>query len=245
VIHLAGAIAGLILGAILGSFIATLCLRWPEGRSVLGGRSSCDGCGKPIPATRLVPLLSAALSRGRASCCGARIDSFHARTEWAAALIGAIALGLAPTLQGLVLAAFGWLLLPLFLLDLRHFWLPDSLTLTLALAGLALGPWLNDVNLTERIASALIAGGGLALLGWTYQRLRKRQGLGGGDPKLLAALGLWLGPEGVVATLLGAALIGLAVALARRSARDQALPFGTFLAAAAFPIALSGVALRP
>ena len=243
-IHLAGAIAGLLLGAILGSFIATLCLRWPEGRSVLRGRSACDGCGEPVPASRLVPLLSASLSRGRTTCCGVAIDPFHARVEWASALLGAAALGLAPTPQGLALAAFAWLLLPLFLLDLKHFWLPDPLVLLLALAGLALGPLLNDVPLTERIASSLVAGGGLALLGWTYERIRHHEGLGGGDPKLLAALGLWLGAMGTVATLLGGALIGLAVALAHRGARDEALPFGTFLSLAALLIAASGVASR-
>jgi leader peptidase (prepilin peptidase)/N-methyltransferase len=245
VIHLAGGLAGLLLGAIFGSFIAALCMRWPEGRSVLRGRSACDACGEPVPASRLVPLLSAALSRGRATCCGAVIDPFHARVEWAAALLGAAALGLAPNPQGLALAAFGWLLLPLFLLDLRHFWLPDPLVFLLALAGLVLAPLLNDVPITERVASSLVAGGSLALVGWTYQRLRDREGLGAGDPKLLAALALWLGAEGVVASLLGAALIGLAFALARRSARDDALPFGTFLAAAAFLVALTGVAPRP
>jgi leader peptidase (prepilin peptidase)/N-methyltransferase len=245
VIHLAGAIAGLLLGAILGSFIATLCLRWPEGRSVLRGRSACDGCGETIPASRLVPLLSAALSSGRATCCGAAIDPFHARVEWAAALLGAAAFGVAPNPQGLALAAFAWLLLPLFLLDLKHFWLPDPLVLLLALAGLGLAPLLNDVPLTERIASSLVAGGGLALIGWTYQRVRHREGLGAGDPKLLAALALWLGAEGIIATLLGAALIGLALALARRSARDEALPFGTFLTLAALLVAAWGVAPKP
>jgi leader peptidase (prepilin peptidase)/N-methyltransferase len=244
VIHLAGGIAGLLLGAIFGSFIATLCLRWPEGRSVLAGRSHCDGCAKPLPAARLVPLLSALLSRGRATCCGGAIDPFHARVEWIAALIGAAALGLTPSLQGLALAAFGWLLLPLLLLDLRHFWLPDSLTFVLGLSGLALGRWLNDVPLVERLLSGLGAGLILAFIGWIYARIRHREGLGAGDPKLLAALALWLGAEGIVATLLGAALIGLSEALLRRRARDEALPFGSFLCLAAWLVALVHPELR-
>lgn len=243
--HVAGALAGFVLGAIFGSFIATLCLRWPEGRSVLAGRSTCDGCGTPVPASRLVPLLSAALSRGRASCCGTRIDPFHTRVELIAALIGAIAFGLSPSPQGLALAAFGLLLLPLFLLDLRHFWLPDPLTIALGLGGLVLGRWLDDVPLLERLLSALAAGLGLWFLGWSYARLRHREGLGGGDPKLFAALALWLGMEGIVRTLLGAALIGLAVALLRRQARDEVLPFGTYLCLAAWLIATLGVAGVP
>ncbi|UUR08367.1 prepilin peptidase [Sphingomonas glaciei] len=244
-IPLAGGVAGFLLGAIFGSFIATLCLRWPEGESVLRGRSTCDGCGRPIPPARLVPLLSAAWSRGGAACCGSAIDPFHTRVELAAALIGAVSLALAPSAQGLALAAFGWLLLPLFLLDRAHFWLPNPLTITLALAGFALAPLLDDVPLVERLASSLVAGLGLALIGWTYARLRSREGLGGGDPKLLAALALWLGAEGVVATLLGAALLGLAVALAQRRARDEALPFGAFLCLAAWLIATLRVAFVP
>ena len=240
-IHAAGGMAGLLLGAILGSFIATLCLRWPEGKSVLRGRSSCDHCGATIPARRLVPLLSALNSRGLATCCGGRIDPFHARVEWGAALIGAAALGLAPSAQGLALAGFGWLLLPLLLLDLRHFWLPDPLTILLGVAGVAVGAWLNDVPLAERAASSLIAGLGLALIGWCYARLRHREGLGAGDPKLLAALALWLGAEGIVATLLGAALIGLGEALVRRRAGDEALPFGAFLCLAAWLVAAASL----
>jgi leader peptidase (prepilin peptidase)/N-methyltransferase len=142
------------------------------------------------------------------------------------------------------LAALGWLLLPLFLLDRRHFWLPDPLTLLLGLAGLALGPVLNEVSLVERIASSLVAGLGLALVGSIYARVRHREGLGAGDPKLLAALALWLGAEGIVATLLAAALIGLAEALARRRARDDALPFGAFLCLAAWFVAATGVTSR-
>jgi leader peptidase (prepilin peptidase)/N-methyltransferase len=245
VIHLAGGIAGLLLGAILGSFIATLCLRWPEGRSVLRGRSSCDGCGKPLPAGRLIPLLSASFSRGRATCCGARIDPFHGQVEWAAALIGAFALALAPSPQGLAFAAYGWLLLPLLILDLRHFWLPNPLTLLLALSAFALGPLLNEVTLTERLLSGLGAGLGLALVGWTYRRIRHREGLGAGDPKLLGALGLWLGAQGIVATLLGAALIGIAAAIILRRTRHEALPFGTFLCLGGWLVAATGVAAVP
>lgn len=244
-IHLAGGAAGFLLGAIFGSFIATLCLRWPEGESVLRGRSTCDGCGRPIASHRLVPLLSAALTRGRATCCGTRIDPLHFRVELAAALIGAVALALAPTTQGLALATFGWLLLPLYLLDRSHFWLPDPLSLLLAIASFAMAPLLNDVPLLERLASSLVAGFGLALVGWSYAHLRHREGLGQGDPKLLAALGLWLGAEGIVATLLGAALFGLAEALVRRKARDEALPFGAFLCLAAWLTAILRVVAVP
>lgn len=242
-IHIAAALAGLALGAIFGSFIATLCLRWPEGRSVMTGRSQCDHCDAPIPPSRLIPLLSACLFRGQATCCGARIDPFHWRVELIAALIGAVALALAPTPQGLVLGLFGWLLLPLYLLDREHFWLPDSLTFLLGAAGLLLGPVLNSISLEERILSALAAGLLLAAIGWSYKRIRHREGLGGGDPKLFAALALWLGSAGIIITLLAAAVVGLLEALIGRKAHDEAVPFGAYLCLAAWPVALAGIVL--
>lgn len=241
-IDIAGGLGGLLLGAIFGSFFATMCLRWPKGRSVLRGRSQCDACGMPVPATRLIPLLSFFLSRGTARCCGTKIEPFHAQVEWCSALMGAVALGFAPSSQGLALAIFGWLLLPLFLLDLRHFWLPDTLTLFLGFTGLVLGPLLNDVSLTERLLTSLGAGISLAFVGWSYKQLRQKEGLGDGDPKLLASLALWLGLEGIIATLLGAALLGLAEALLRRRARDEALPLGSFLCVSALLIAAVQVA---
>ena len=235
--HLAWVIAGFLLGAILGSFVATLCLRWPEGRSVTSGRSTCDGCGKVIPARDLVPLVSALLSGGRARCCGTRIDPLHARVEWIAALVGAASLAIAPSLQGLALALFGWLLLPLVVLDAHHFWLPNRLVLLLAVAGAVLGSVVSGSGLAERLLTAAIAGLGLAAIGLAYRSLRKREGLGAGDPKLFAAIALWLGPQLTVASLLGAALLGLAEALLRRRGPSEAQPFGAFLGCAAWLVA--------
>ncbi|WP_300975006.1 A24 family peptidase [Sphingomonas sp. LHG3406-1] len=239
--------AGLLLGAIVGSFLATLCLRWPEGRSV-GGRSQCDGCGRQLGARDLVPLLSAALAGGRARCCGARIDPLHRHVEWAAALIGALSLWIAPSPAGLALALFGWMLLPLLVLDLRHFWLPDRLTILLGLTGLAGGSLLDLASLERRLIGAVAAGALLFLIGLIYRLTRRREGLGAGDPKLLAAIALWVGPELTVLTLLGGALLGLAFALRHRHSATTALPFGAFLCLAAWPVAafvMTGVAWRP
>ena len=91
----AGVALAAALGVVFGSFIATLVLRWPSDRSVLG-RSQCDGCGRPLGARDLVPLLSAMLMRGRCRRCGAPIDPFHGRVELASGLIGTGALALMP-----------------------------------------------------------------------------------------------------------------------------------------------------
>lgn len=230
-------LAGLI-GLLLGSFIATLVLRWPEGRSLLG-RSQCDGCGRALGVRDLVPILSALLSRGRCRTCGAAIDPFHGRVELASALIGAGALALLPGTAGWLWALFGWLLLPLALLDARHFWLPDRLTLLLAVTGVLLAGPMLGTSLVDRWIGALVGGGALALLAWLYARARGRDGMGGGDPKLVAATGAWLGWQALPLMLLLASLggIGWALALQRKGDRplgERRVPFGLFLCAAAF-----------
>lgn len=238
-----------VLGVVAGSFLATLVVRWPAGRT-LGGRSACDGCGRTLGAGELVPLLSAAASRGRCRGCGARIDPVHPAMELACVAVGASAGWAAPGLEGAAGAAFGWLLAALAALDRRAFWLPDRLVLPLAAIGLV-----GDVaGLAPPLTERLIGGaGGFALL-WAvaagYRRLRGREGLGGGDPKLFGAIGLWLGWRVLPAVLLVAGLIGLGVVAfralsGRPMARTDALPLGTLLAAAAYPAWWMMVAWRP
>ena len=78
-----------VLGAIAGSFLATIVVRWPQGRSVRAGRSACDACARPLVAWELVPLVSALALRGRCSACAAPIDPRHFRIELGCAAIGA------------------------------------------------------------------------------------------------------------------------------------------------------------
>jgi leader peptidase (prepilin peptidase)/N-methyltransferase len=77
-----------ILGAAIGSFLATILIRWPQGRSVVAGRSACDKCGRILEARDLVPILSWSLARGRCRTCGARIDRRHLAAEAGAAIVG-------------------------------------------------------------------------------------------------------------------------------------------------------------
>ena len=234
----AGVALATALGVVFGSFIATLVLRWPSDRSVLG-RSQCDGCGRPLGARDLVPLLSAMLMRGRCRRCGAPIDPFHGRVELASGLIGTGALALMPGVTGWLWALFGWLLLPLALLDARHFWLPDRLSALLAIAGLLFAGPLLDTTLGDRWIGALAGGGSLALAAWSYRRWRGMEGMGGGDPKLVAAIGAWLGWQALPLMLLLASLGGIGWALAAQRKGDpplaeQRVPFGVFACAAAF-----------
>lgn len=239
-----------VLGTILGSFIAALAIRWPAGRSVLAGRSACDACGHVLRARDLVPIASALVLSGRCRDCGARIDPRHMAIEAAGLAIG-VAAGLAvPTSEAVAGAVFGWLLLALAALDLAALWLPDRLTASLALAGIAAGAADLDPPLDDRLIGSAGGFAALWLIAAMYRGVRGRHGLGGGDPKLLGAIGLWLGWRMLPPVLLLASLVGLALVLFRHLAgrgvaRADALPFGAFLAIAAYPAWLAMVTLRP
>lgn len=239
-----------VLGAIIGSFIATLAIRWPEERSVVRGRSACDACGHPVRARDLVPIISAVALRGRCRDCGAAIDERHGAIEVVALAIGAAAGIAIPGPEALAGAAFGWLLLALAALDLKALWLPDRLTGALALAGIATGALGLEPALDERLIGGVVGFASLWLIGLAYRQARGRTGLGGGDPKLLGAIGLWLGWRLLPAVVLLASLAGIGVVLwryvtGRAVTRADQLPFGAFLAITAYPAWLAMIIVAP
>ncbi|MDX3908867.1 MAG: A24 family peptidase [Sphingobium sp.] len=231
---------GAVAGAIIGSFLATLILRWPEGRSVASGRSVCDHCGTVLGPLDLVPLASFLARRGRCAHCSGRIYGLHFSVELACAVIGGIALGQASGLEGAGWAVLGWGLLTLAILDWRHFWLPDALTLPLIFLGMTLGMWTTDVSLLDRAIGAAGGYGTLLVVSLAYRAWRGREGLGLGDAKLLGAIGAWLGWQALPFVLLIASLSALLVVGigfvrgAKLDAKTQ-IPLGTFLCIAAVP----------
>lgn len=228
------------LGAIIGSFLATLILRWPQGRSVVGGRSACDHCGRVLGPADLVPVFSFVFRRGRCGHCGGAIDSLHFGVEVGCALIGGLALLLAPGIEGAGWAVLGWALLTLAVLDWRHFWLPDAITLPLVFLGLTLGMWTADGALIDRVIGAAAGYGALLAIALGYRAARGREGLGLGDAKLLGAIGAWFGWQALPFVLLIASVVALLVVAigAVRGARVTQVtqvPLGTFLCIAAVP----------
>jgi leader peptidase (prepilin peptidase)/N-methyltransferase len=236
---LAVALGG-VLGLVVGSFLATILIRWPAGRGVIGGRSACDSCGATLGPLELVPLVSWLVRRGRCRHCGAAIDPRHVAIELAAALVGIVAALAHPVPLALVTAIFGWWLLLIASLDLEQQWLPDRLTLPLLALGL-IAAWAGfGPPLAERAAGAAIGWAALAAIAFLYRRLRGREGMGGGDPKMFGAIGAWVGAWNLPAILLGAGLLGLAAVLAMRLRGQQVsattrLPLGTLMALAAWP----------
>jgi leader peptidase (prepilin peptidase) / N-methyltransferase len=228
---------GALLGLLIGSFTATLIIRWPQGRSVMHGRSHCDHCNVQLGARDLIPVASHLIARGKCSACGSAIDPRHLAIELVSALIGATAFAIAPGLVGLGGALFGWILIVLAALDAEHFWLPDRLTLPLAALGIGLGLG----TFQDRLIGGITGYVALALIASTYKLTRGRDGLGGGDPKLFGAIGAWLGWQALPFILLGASgtgLIWVSFQYLRGTpvAATDLLPFGALMAVVAFPL---------
>lgn len=211
------------------------------GRSVTSGRSACDACGHELSPVELIPILSGLFQRGKCRHCGVAIDRRHLAIELAAAVVGGIAFGIVPGLAGLAGAIFGWMLIALIALDAAHYWLPDKITLPLLIIGLGVGLVGIDPSFPDRLWGG--AGGylSLAAIALVYKRVRGRDGLGGGDPKLLGAIGAWLGWQYLPMVLLMASGVGLLYALFRTllgkpMAATDRLPLGALMALSAFPI---------
>lgn len=232
------ALAG--LGLIAGSFLGLVSVRLPAGEGVVAGRSRCAGCRRTLGARDLVPVVSYAIARGRCRRCEAPIPVRYPLIELACAAIGAWAgLSQATPVAAALTALLGWQLLLIAVIDGEHFWLPDRLTLPLLATGLTAAALLDGPALRDSVTGAAVGFAALWALAWAYRRLRGREGLGGGDPFLLAAIGAWTGWIGLPTVLIWAATAGLSVVAAQRltgrgvSATDR-LPFGVFLAVGAW-----------
>jgi leader peptidase (prepilin peptidase)/N-methyltransferase len=227
-----GAAAFAFLGGLLvGSFTTVVAHRVPRGESIVGPRSRCPACGTQIAAYDNVPVFSWLLLRGRARCCGAAISPRYPLTEltlgllYAATVVvlwgdaGEIALGL----------VFVTVLMAVTLTDLERRIIPNKILLVGSVAAVAIAAFADPGSLAERAIAALAAGGLLFAAALAYPR-----GMGLGDVKLAATMGLFLGRDvapAILIALLAGALVGLAmIAREGAAARKKAIPFGPFLA---------------
>ena len=231
-----GGLVGL-LGLVFGSFAGLCAYRIPRRIGVVVKHSNCPGCGVRIPAWRNVPVLSYALQRGRCAQCDRRI---HWRYPYCEALCALLALACWFRYgAGLSLAAGSLLCCVLVLLsaiDLEHRRLPDRVTLLLLWLGLCFSltaPEAPFVSPPDAIMGAAAGYGLLWLIDALWRQLGKRPAFGGGDLKLLAAMGAWLGFHGAFAALCAAAVTGsvyhLAHTLLCGAELRSELAFGPFL----------------
>ncbi len=228
----------------IGSFLGVVVQRLADGRPVALSRSHCEECGAALAVRDLVPLFSWLATGGRCRFCRCVLGWFYPGIELAALAIALISVSVDGGERAWLDCLLGWWLLALGWIDLRSWLLPDALTLPLVLAGLAAAIAFDPEGLTDRAVGAIAGYLGLRAVGFLYRALRGREGLGQGDAKLLAAAGAWVGLRALPQVVLLAALAGLFAAgclrlVGVRLDAQSALPFGPFLALAAWLVWLA------
>jgi leader peptidase (prepilin peptidase)/N-methyltransferase len=233
-----------LMGAVFGSFLNVVAYRLPRGESLSRPRSRCPGCQTPIKPYDNVPVLSWLALRGRCRSCRAPISWRYPFVEAATGLLCAlVVIAKGPDEDALLGLALVLLLVPVTLIDLDHRIIPNRLMLI----GAALAPAIVLLTEPDAIAEHLIAaaaGGGFFLLA----ALAYPRGMGMGDVKLAAVLGLFLGRSvgpAVFLALMSGTLVGAAI-IARKGAREgrkTAVPFGPFLALGALVALFAGDAM--
>ena len=221
----------------IGSFLGLLIQRLPDGAPIARGRSRCDACGTRLRARDLVPLSSWLVAGGRCRYCRQPLGWFYPVVELAALAVAITSVLIDGGQRAWLDCLLGWWLLALGWIDLRSWLLPDALTLPLIIAGLAASFLFDPDQLVNRALGAALGYASLMTIAALYRALRGREGLGGGDAKLLAASGAWLGAAELPQVILLATLSALAAAGLLRLAGirlgiHSALPFGPFLALA-------------
>lgn len=242
-----------LFGLAVGSFLNVCIFRVPRDLSVVHPRSFCPSCESPVAWYDNIPVFSFFYLRGRCRHCQQPIGASYVLVE----LVTAVAFVAVIARYGVSLAAAKWtiyecLLIVLFWTDWQERILPDEFTIGGSVVGLVfaflvavpgiLGEFLlssrgwRSESLFNSVAGGVFASLPIWLIGFLYEKVRKREGLGFGDVKLLLLLGVFLGPENALSALtLGATagvLFGLLQILVRKEAWTYALPFGSFLSAA-------------
>jgi len=237
-------IAGLF-GLLIGSFLNVCIYRWPRDMSVVKPRSYCPGCEQTIAWYDNIPVLSYFLLGARCRQCEAGIHWRYPLVElltfasfyWFALQYGA-------TPQTIKFCAFAAILIGMIFTDLETLLLPDEFTLGGLVLGIAFSLFVRmpssifESSLMESLVGAFVPSGILWFIGWAFEKLRHKEGLGFGDVKMIAMVGAFLGIRGALLTVILGSVLGsiaglIYVKATSKDAGTYQLPFGTFLGVAA------------
>lgn len=227
-----------VLGAVVGSFLNVCIWRIPEGMSIIAPASHCPSCGHPIRFYDNIPLVSYLILRGRCRACGTRISLRYPFVEVLTAVMALLVywkFGL--TLKFLAAFIFVSALILITFIDIDHQIIPDVITLPGIPICFCMAIFIMKLSFMEALLGVLIGGGSLYLIALIYELVTKREGMGGGDIKLLALLGAFLGWKSLLFILLVSSLVGavfgISVMMIKGSDMKYVVPFGPFLSFAA------------
>ena len=225
-------------GAIIGSFLNVCIARLPDGRSIVRPPSHCPKCQSFLAWYDNVPILSYLVLGGRCRTCRVHISAIYPAVEvLTGALAVALFLRLGPTLAFAGYFAFAAALVVITFVDLDHQLIPDVISLPGIVVGLAFSLVSPLVTPLDAALGVLAGGGTLLAVAWLYKTFRGQEGMGGGDVKLLAMIGAFLGWQSIFVTLFVGSvigsIIGVGLMLYQRADTKLAIPFGPFLAGGA------------
>ena len=224
----------IIFGMCIGSFMNVCIYRIPIGKSIVYPSSSCPHCSEKIRIIDIIPIFSYLWLKGRCGKCHASIPLRSPVVEILTGLIAfCLFLKFGITIEGNIFFLFICALLVITFIDIDHRIIPDSITYTYIILSLFSIPFLNDMTYKQSILGILIGGGSLFVVAFLYQIITKREGMGGGDIKLLAMIGAFTGVKGVIFSLLLGSLlgsiVGVLIMLITQKDMKLAIPFGPFL----------------
>lgn len=226
-------VAGLF-GAVIGSFLNVTIVRLPAGQSVIRPRSRCPGCGASIAWYDNIPMVSWLMLRARCRHCRVPISLQYPLIEAATAALWALAAwhyGI--TLQALAAAVFGTILLGIAVTDAKHYLIPDEYTLGGLVVGLLVALRDGPAGGVDAVIGAAVGFAVLYAVAWGGERVFRQEAMGGGDIKMMAMVGAFVGWKGVLLTIFGGALLGTVIFVPLTIRHKRLVPFGIFLAAAA------------
>lgn len=223
-----------VFGSCIGSFLNVCIYRIPAEKSIVYPGSMCPVCGTAIRYYDNIPILSYTWLGGRCRSCRTRISVRYPLIEL---LTGIMALGLffkyGPTIQMLVYFTFAAILIIITFIDIDHRIIPDSLSLPGIVVFFCAALTIPSMTWHDSVLGIVVGGGSLFAVAVVYHLLTRKEGMGGGDIKLLAMIGALIGWKGVLFTVFvssaAGTIIGLGIMIATRQNMKLAVPFGPFL----------------
>lgn len=224
-----------LFGSILGSFLNVCIYRIPLKQSIVKPASACPHCGRKIRFYDNIPLISYLLLRGRCRYCRGPISIQYPVVELVTGLLSAVLMILfGPGLHYLLLLAFACSLVAISFIDLQHQVIPDVISIPGIILGFIGSLFILPVGWVDSLIGILAGGGSFYLIALFFEKIKGREGMGGGDIKLIAMIGAWMGWRGLpfiilISSLTGLVLGGGSLLLSHRGFQAR-IPFGPFLA---------------
>ncbi len=234
-----------VLGLCLGSFLNVCIYRLPLGKSLVSPGSSCPKCGNPIRFYDNIPVLSYIILRGKCRACKANVSLRYPLVELLTGMLAVVIwIRFGWHIQAVFFFFFCACLLVITFIDIDHRIIPDIISLPGIIIGLAAAPFFGQISWQGSLAGVITGGGCLLAVALVYKALTGKEGMGGGDIKLLAMIGAFTGWKGVLFTVFVASatgtVIGLILMIKAGKNMKFAVPFGPFLAVGAITYVFFG-----